>query len=392
MVQLTTTKFRSHFPLLTQRTYVNSCSQGALSTDVHAAIQQFLDSWNREGSPWEAWIGEVERLRSRFAALIGAASDEVAVLPSASIGINAIASALMFDGPRRQVVMGRFEFPTMAQIWLAQQQRGAKILWVETENEMLSVDSYARTIDERTLIVPATHVCFRNGHKTDIAALAALCQRQGAYLFLDDFQHTGTGPIDVRSLGIDFMVTGALKYLLGPSGVAFLYVRRDLIDRLVPTMTGWFGRLDPFAFSIDELDWSPSARKFESGTPMIPNVYGAQAGLKLLGAIGVETIEREVASLTARLIAWADDAGVEVITPSESTRRGPLVVLRSVDAVTLVARLASRGVIASSRDEGIRISFHGYNTQEDLDSVIAALEAESAMLKRSRFSQTLGGK
>ena len=124
MVQLTTTEFRSHFPLLTQRTYVNSCSQGALSTDVHAAIQQFLDSWNREGSPWEAWIGEVERLRSRFAALIGAASDEVAVLPSASIGINAIASALMFDGPRRQVVMGRFEFPTMAQIWLAQQQRG----------------------------------------------------------------------------------------------------------------------------------------------------------------------------------------------------------------------------------------------------------------------------
>ena len=125
---------------------------------------------------------------------------------------------------------------------------------------------------------------------------------------------------------------------------------------------------------------------------MIPNVYGAQAGLKLLGAIGVETIEREVASLTARLIAWADDAGVEVITPSESTRRGPLVVLRSVDAVTLVARLAARGVIASSRDEGIRISFHGYNTQEDLDSVIASLEAESAMLRRSRFSQTLGSK
>lgn len=391
MVQLTTSEFRSHFPLLTQRTYVNSCSQGALSTDVRAAMQQFLDSWNREGSPWEAWVGEVERLRSTFAALIGADADEVAVLPSASIGINAIASALMFNGPRRQVVMGRFEFPTMAQIWLAQRQRGAEILWVEAENGLLSVESYARRIDERTLIVPATHVCFRNGHRTNIAALAALCQRQGAYLFLDDFQNTGTGPVDVRSLGIDFMVTGALKYLLGPSGVAFLYVRRDLIDRLVPTMTGWFGRLDPFAFNVDELDWSPAARRFESGTPMIPNVYGAQAGLKLLDAVGVETVECEVTSLTARLIAWADDAGVEVITPSEPTRRGPLVVLRSVDAATLVSRLAARGVIASSRDDGIRISFHGYNSQEDLDSVIASLEAESAMLKRSRVGQTLGG-
>ena len=123
MVRLTTSEFRSHFPLLTQRTYVNSCSQGALSTDVHAAMQQFLDSWNREGSPWEAWVGEVERLRSTFAALIGADADEVAILPSASIGINAIASALMFNGPRHQVVMGRFEFPTMAQVWLAQRQR-----------------------------------------------------------------------------------------------------------------------------------------------------------------------------------------------------------------------------------------------------------------------------
>ena len=354
-------------------------------------MRRFLDSWNEAGSPWESWVDEVERLRRTFAATIGADADEVAVLPSASVGINAIASALSFDGDRRRVAMGRFEFPTMAQIWLAQQRRGAEIAWVEPHEEMLPAERYASIVDGRTLIVPTTHVCFRNGHKTDIAAVAAICHRHGAYLFLDDYQRTGAGHIDARALGVDFMITGALKYLLGPSGVAFLYVRRALVEKLIPTMTGWFGRVNPFAFQIDALDWSPSARRFESGTPMIPNVYGAQAGLELLQAVGLDTVERTVAPLTAGLIAWATDAGVKVATPSDPARRGPLVVLRALDAPALVARLAARGVVVSCRDDGLRISFHGYNTTEDLDAVIAALEAESAMLRRKRSDAEVAG-
>ena len=362
---------------------MNSCSQGVLSTDVDAAMRQFLDSWNDAGSPWEAWIEEVEHLRRTYATMIGADADEVAVLPSASTGINAIASALSFEGERRRVVMGQFEFPTMAHIWLAQRPRGAEIAWVEATDGVLPADRYASVIDERTLIVPATHVCFRNGHKTDVAAVAAHCRRHGAYLFLDDYQRTGTGPIDVRALGVDFMVTGALKYLLGPSGVAFLYVRRALVERLIPTVTGWFGRVNPFAFEIDELDWSPSARRFESGTPMIPNVYGARAGLALLDAVGLSAVEQRVAELTAALVGWADDAGVTVMTPADPARRGPLVVLRAHDAADMVVRLAARGIVASCRDDGLRISFHGYNNEDDLQSVTAALDAELAGLVRA---------
>ncbi|MDP6608020.1 MAG: aminotransferase class V-fold PLP-dependent enzyme [Vicinamibacterales bacterium] len=387
MAVLTPAAFRARFPLLARRTYVNSCSQGALSTDVDAAMRRFLDSWNDEGSPWETWVGEVERLRTTFASLIGADADEIAVLPSASTGINAIASALTFDGTRRRVVMGRFEFPTMAQVWLAQRERGAEIGWADPVDGMLPPESYGKVVDERTLVVPATHVCFRNGHKTDIAGVAALCHDRGAYCFLDDYQRTGTEPMDVRALGVDFMVTGALKYLLGPSGVAFLYVRRELIERLVPTMTGWFGRVNPFAFSIDDLDWSSSARRFESGTPMIPNVYGAQAGLDLLGAVGLDAVEQTVAELTVGLMAWAGEAGVVTATPTDPARRGALVVLRSTDAPALVTRLGARGVIASCRDDGLRISFHGYNTQSDLDAVIAALEAESAMLVKEKLGE-----
>ena len=301
---------------------MNSCSQGALSTDVDAAMRQFLDSWNDAGSPWEAWIEEVERLRRTYATMIGADADEVAVLPSASTGINAIASALSFESERRRIVMRQFEFPTMAHIWLAQRPRGAEITWVEATDGALPADRYAAVIDERTLIVPTTHVCFRNGHKTDVAAVAAHCRRHGAYLFLDDYQRTGTGPIDVRALGVDFMITGALKYLLGPSGVAFLYVRRELIDRLIPTVTGWFGRVDPFAFQIDDLDWSPSARRFESGTPMILNVYGARAGLELLDAAGLSAVKQRIAKLTAAFVGWAADAGVTMMTPGRSCASG----------------------------------------------------------------------
>lgn len=379
--------FRSHFPIFRDRVYVNSCSQGALADEVRQAFDAFLDSWDAEGSPWEAWVVEVERLRSSFARFVGASDDEVAVLPSASAGINAVASALRFEGPRDGVVMGEFEFPTMAQVWLAQQRRGARIAWARPRGETLDVDAYAALVDERTLVVPATHVCFRNGFRLDVAALARLCRERGAYLFLDDYQRTGSAPLDVHALGVDFMVTGCLKYLLGPAGVAFLYVRKELIERLEPTVTGWFGRVDPFAFAIDRLDWSPSARRFEAGTPPVPNAFAARAGIELLLRYGAEPIEARVRALAGRLIEQARQHGFVVATPAEAERRSSLVVLRSSDAARLVERLKSHGVLGSSRGDGLRISFHGYNTAADVDAVVAALQAERALLRRSETAQ-----
>src|SRR5207253_2423537 len=228
---------------------------------------------------------------------------EIAVVPSASGGINAVASALDFTGPRSAVVLGDFEFPTMAHVWLAQERRGASIRRATapaSAPDTLPLSAYDAAIDERTLIVPATHVCFRNGHKTDIPGLVRLAHSRGAYVFLDDYQRTGSGPIDVHALGVDFMVTGCLKYLLAAAGIGFLYVRRDLIEQLEPTITGWFGRINPFAFRIDELDWPPGANRFESGTPPVPNAYAALAALALLDRIGYDVVGRQVDHLAAR--------------------------------------------------------------------------------------------
>jgi selenocysteine lyase/cysteine desulfurase len=383
MSRLSVAQFRSRFPIFERRIYVNTCSQGALSTDVEDAVHEWVHSWHDGGSPWELWVEKVEELRSAFASSIGADREEIAVTPSASAGINAIASALDFGGPRSDVVMGEFEFPTMAQVWLAQQRRGANIRWVRASGDRLPVDAYSAVVDERTLIVPASHVCFRNGHKTDIAALTTLCHTRGAHVFLDDYQRTGSSPIDVHALGIDFMVTGCLKYLLAAAGVAFLYVRRDLIERLEPMVTGWFGRVNPFAFRIDQLDWPASASRFESGTPPVPNAYAALGALGLLDRLGYDTVGQQVDRLVERYRSAAEASSFVVRTPAEAERRGPLVVVQSIDGLALVSRLAARGIVASCRGNGLRVSFHAYNNEADVDAVVTALEAESALLERA---------
>jgi selenocysteine lyase/cysteine desulfurase len=382
MSRLSSDQFRTHFPIFRQRVYVNSCSQGALSQEVEEAVSTWMRTWHEGGSPWEMWVEEVETLRAEFAASIGADADEIAVVPAASGAINAIASALSFDGQRRRVVMGEFEFPTMAQVWLAQQRRGAEIRWARATGDSLSVEAYDSLVDDRTLIVPTTHVCFRNGHKTDIVALTRMCHDRGALVFLDDYQHTGSAPLNVSELGVDFMATGCLKYLLAAPGIAFLYVRRALIEALEPTITGWFGRVNPFEFRIDQLDWPGSARRFESGTPPIPNAYASLAALRLLGQIGYDTVAARITELVDRFHGAVTDAGYDVATPVDRTRRGPLVVVRSVDAPSLVARLAERGIIASSRGLGLRISFHAYNNADDVDQVVTALEANEALVQR----------
>lgn len=369
--------FRARFPLLGRRVYVNSCSQGALSTDVEAALAAFAASWQAGGSPWDAWVGELERLRELFARTIGADRDEIAVMPNATTAAAAIATGLSFDGPRREVLLGGVEFPTMAHLWQAQARRGARIVWAGDPGDAYTeVAHYEARLSAQTCIVPVAHVCFRNGYRLDLPRLVSSAHAAGALVMLDDYQHTGTAPLDVRTLGVDVLVTGTLKYLLGPPGVSLLYVRRSLIERLEPLVTGWFGRADPFAFSLTPLDWAASARRFETGSPAVPSIYGAAAGLELLATVGPDLVAHQIGHLVDRLVTGATARGFHVLTPSDPTRRGALVVIGATDGQTLAARLAARGIIASARGSGLRVSFHAYNDEGDVDAVLAALEAE----------------
>jgi len=362
---------RAHFPIFKNKIYLNSCSQGALSDAVEASMQAHIRSWHEYGSPWDRWVEEYEAARTAFARFIGAAPEEVAVIPSASAGINSIASALDF-GKRRKVVMGEFEFPTMGQIWLAQKRRGAEIEFLAAQNGKICAECYARAIDDQTLIVPLTHVCFMNGFRSEVVRIVKQAHERGALVMLDDYQDCGTRPIDVKALDVDFYVSGALKYLLCPSGIAFLYVRPELISSLTPTITGWFAQQNPFAFDVKHFDPATTARRFETGSPSLPHAYTATAALKLLDDFGREKTAKHIKSLTRALMDGARDLKIKVKTPAESV--GPLVVLQMKDAEAMVKKMAAENIVVSNRMDGLRVSFHLYNTLDDVHAVLGRLE------------------
>lgn len=368
---------RSRFRIFQRKIYLNSCSQGALSDAVQNGMEDYIASWHEQGSPWELWVDQYEAARTAFAKFINASPDEVAIVTSASAGINSIASALNFR-ERKKVVMGEFEFPTMGHVWLAQRARGADVHFVRAEGNRIPTANYEEIIDRNTLIVPLTHVCFKNGFRSEVRAVTQIAHRGGALVMLDDYQDCGTRPVDVKAMDLDFYVTGTLKYLLGPPGLAFMYVRKELISSLVPTITGWFAQTNPFAFDPQNIDLSPTARRFESGSPSVPNVYAAVPGFQMLQEIGMENVASHIKRLTQSLLSNAFDLGIRVKTPADSA--GPLVVLQSRDSNLLVQKLAESDIVASNRHDGLRIAFHVYNTMDDVKAVVEVLKKNINLL------------
>jgi selenocysteine lyase/cysteine desulfurase len=364
-------QIRSRFNIFKRKIYLNTCSQGALSDAVQAGLEDYIATWHEQGSPWETWMDRYEQARAAFARFINASADEVAIVTSASAGINGVASALNFR-ERKKVVMGEFEFPTMGHIWLAQRPRGAEVQFVSAAGDCIPAANYEEMIDRNTLIVPLAHVCFKNGFRSDVSAITQIAHRAGALVMLDNYQDCGTRPVDVKAMDLDFFVTGTLKYLLGPPGLAFMYVRKELISSLVPTVTGWFGQTNPFAFDPQHLDLSPTARRFESGSPSVPNVYAAVPGFQLLQEIGMENVAEHIKRLAQSLLRSVRDLGIRAKTPADST--GPLVVLQCKDSNLLVLKLAESDIVASNRHDGLRISFHVYNTIDDVKAVVEVLK------------------
>ncbi len=371
---------RQHFPILREKIYLNSCSQGALSEEVRQSYDDYLKDWNEKGSPWEYWVERQEAARNAFAGLVNAEPNEVAVTTSVSAGVSALASAFDFSGERNKVVISDFEFPTIGQIWHAQEARGAQVIHVPAAGNTIPLSRFADAIDERTAIVSITHVCFRNGTLLDIPAIVELAHAKGALVLVDSYQAVGTMPIDVKKLKVDFLAGGVLKYLLASAGLAYLYVRKELLETLNPTAVGWFSQANIFAMDIHHNTPSPSARRFESGTPPVPNTYAAVAGIKLVQSVGVENIERHVRELTGAIKEGVMRRGFNLVSPVDPAKHGALITVRSHKVDLLVKWLAQDGIITSSRDDNLRISPHFYNDQHDVDCLIDALSKHRDLL------------
>jgi len=289
-----------------------------------------------------------------------------------SSALNSLASALTYQ-ERPKIVTSDFDFPTVGHIWLAQERRGARVTFARAQGTRLPLNAFDEAIDRDTALVSTTHVCYKNGFKTNVGAIAELAHERGAYLLIDAYQSMGTQPMDVKALDLDILVTGALKYLLGSPGVAFMYMKRELIDRFEPSDSGWFGQENVFAYDVQHLRYATSARRFETGSPPVPNVYASLAALRLIEGVGLDIIEGHVQALAGRFIDGARREGLALLTPEEPAARGPLVMVRSTDAATLVDTLASEGLLCSTRDGALRISLHYYNTAADVDAILDAL-------------------
>jgi len=371
---------RHRFPIFEHQVYINSCSQGALSDAVRAAYEQYLTDWDEKGAPWEYWVERQEAARGAFASLVNAGPDEVAVTTSLSAGVSALASGLRFT-KRSKVVLTDWEFPTIGQIWHAQEARGARVTHVPAaEDGTIPLEHFERAIDDDTLIVALTHVCYRNGAMLDVPAVVELAHERGALVLLDAFQAVGSLPVDISELGVDFLGAGVLKYLLGSAGLGLFYCRRDLVERVWPTQTGWFA--DENIFAMDHTDYSPArtAARFQSGTPPIPSIYAGIAGIELMQEIGIPETREHVLGLNAHLLDGLDELQAKVVTPRAPERRGALICIKSTDANALVATLGKEGIVTSERDDNLRISAHCYNTVEDVDAVLAALQRHRQLL------------
>jgi len=366
-------EIRRRIPLLASAIPMNNCSQAPQTDATRAAAEQYLDSWNTRGMDWDGWIAEVNEARGAFARLVGAEVNEIAVCGSVSHATSAVASALDFSGQRKGVVASEAEFPTVGQVWLAQEARGAVVDWAPVRNGTIAIDDYR--IDGTTALVSACHGYYLNGFVQDTAEIAARAHDAGALLFVDAYQTVGTRAIDVKALGADFLVAGNLKFLMGVAGIAFLYVRGELIERLRPTLTGWFGRVNPFAFDTTHLDWAANARRFDSGTPPLINAYIARAGMDLIREVGPELIGEWHQALAARLIAGGRERGLVLYGPDDPRRKTASTAFLVEDSHAVESAMRARGVIASARGPVIRLAPHFYSTFADVDQTLDTLAA-----------------
>src|SRR3990172_10411757 len=318
------TPFRSRFPIFEHTTYANSCSQGALSVDVRNAYESYLAGWDEHGAEWEHWVERAEAARGTFARLVGAEADEVAVTTSVSQAVSALVSALPLERGRNRIVISEFEFPTVGQIAHAQELRGAEVVHVRPESDgRIPLERFAQAIDERTALVCCTAISYRTGYRLDVAEVARLAHARGALCLADSYQAAGAVPLDVRAPDVALLTAGTVKYLLASAGLAFMFVRRDLHERLLPTQTGWFADEDIFRMDISDYSPAGDARRFDAGTPPVPNIYAGLAGMGIVEEGGVAAIEVQVRGLVDRLLEALADLGATVITPSEPARRGP---------------------------------------------------------------------
>src|SRR2546423_6533629 len=359
---------RAEFPLLDRCIYFNACSLGPLPRRGRAALAQYAQDWDEQGTPvwFTTWLPLLEPFRGRVAALPRAPAASTAIAPSVSVALSTLATGLPLPQGRDKVLIGELDFPTVGHQW--QSRPDYEVEFGPSRDGMtIPPEAFAERIDSRTALVATTHLFYTTGYLQNVRAIADAAHAAGALCVIDGYQTCGCVPLDVEAMGCDAFVGGCLKWLSGGPGNAFLYVRPDLIPRVRPQGTGWFATRDPFSFTLQELVFADDARRLETGTWAMACHYAGLAGLELILEVGVANIQERLPDLTDRILEPWDDAAARTFTPREREQRCGIVTLECDRPEEGGANLhPARGVVDSPPGR-VRLSPHWCVTDDELE-------------------------
>ncbi len=364
--------YRDRFPILRDCVYLINHSLAAMPAAAEDRLLEYARMWRERGiRSWgEGWWEMPVTIGDQLGRIMGAAPGTIVMHQNVTVAeevvISCFRTAAMRDGGKRnRVVYEEANFPSVR--YLYQAQPDLEVTAVEDDRAIVEA------IDERTLLVPISHVLFKNAEIQDVEPIVRRAHEAGAYVVLDCYQSAGVVPFDLTALGVDFAVGGSVKWLCGGPGAGWLYVRPDLAERLEPTFVGWQGHARPFAFE-PELEYASGVRRFLTGTPNVPALYAASAGYDVIEEVGVERIRERSLVLTSLLIALLEAAGLEISSPREPARRGGTVLVRTPDDAAVHRELGERGIICDFRPgAGVRLGPHFYNTEDELHHTVEQL-------------------
>jgi kynureninase len=359
--------YRDRFPILRDTVYLINHSLAAMPAAAEDRLLEYARMWRERGiRSWgEGWWDMPLTVGDQIGRIIGARPGTTVMHQNVTVAEEVVLSCFRQHGDRNRIVYEEANFPSVR--YLFQAQPDLEVVAVEDDRAIVEA------IDERTLLVPISHVLFKNAEIQDVEPIIRRAHQVGAHVVLDAYQSAGVVPLDVAALDVDFAVGGSVKWLCGGPGAGWLYVRPDLAERLEPTFVGWQGHARPFAFE-PELEYAPGVQRFLTGTPNVPALYAATAGYDVIEEVGVERIRERSLVLTSLLIELLDAAGFEVSSPRDERRRGGTVLVRTPDDAAVHKELGERDIICDFRpDAGIRLGPHFYNSEDELRHTVSEL-------------------
>lgn len=370
--------FRGEFPILERTTYLVSNSLGAMPRAVPDRLAEYVDEWAELGvRAWsDGWWSMPVDVGNEIAPLIGAGVGEVVMVPNVTIGQATVLSALDYTAPRNTILMTELDFPSVRYVYDRLATRlGARIVVVPSDDGItIDLDRLLAAIDERTCLVAISHVLFRSAFIMDAASICRRAHDVGALVSLDAFHSVGIMPVDVQGWGVDFLTGGVLKWLCGGPGGCFLYVASAVRGRLTPALTGWQAHARPFEFEA-AMDYAPDAFRWLTGTPVIPALYAAIEGPRIVRRAGIEQIRAKSMRQTERLIELADARGYRVHAPRDPARRGGTVAFDVPHGHEVSEALLANDVLVDYRpNAGIRIAPHFYTTDAELERAVVMID------------------